>query len=252
MSHPQRVSSFILVIVLVTLLVAIGAQVWYNPNTISNAIVDISWPNCDIHPSQQFKAGIIGVTGGLDFRSNPCLNRETSWFIHYDLYMNTGYAGPVAAKKFLSYPLQCRVSDDTCLAYNYGYNAALYAIQYAAIQGAHANMWWLDVETDNSWSDNFLVNRAVLQGAVAAIEQRTLFASVGFYSANDQWDEIVGAWQVNLPAWVGTGGLTETVASNACHENSFTGGPLWLSQYTLVLDKNVPCSPQFMHYVLLL
>ena len=106
-------------------------------------------------------------------------------------------------------------------------------------------MWWLDVETDNSWTTNTLVNRAVLEGAVAAIEQNVFLAKVGIYSTTDQWKEITGGWRNGLPAWLATGAASQQSAARACATPAFNGGPLWLSQYTTNIDGNVACSPAF-------
>lgn len=237
------------------LAILVGVALVTNHIAIDKDITDVSWPNCSYRPTQLFQAGIVGVTDGLDFRPNPCLVKETTWFEHYALYMNTGYPGETYGKKYLSTPLSCAKSyqQSQCLAYNYGYNAAVYAIQYASIRGVHASIWWLDVETDNSWTTSDSVNQAVLVGAVDAISQQIPFSTVGFYSDSYQWNTIVGtSWQNELPVWLGTGSVTASAAREACSESGFTGGSVWLSQYTQGLDKNVTCSSQLMHYVSLI
>jgi len=214
-----------------------------------NKIVDVSWPNCGAKTSDTFAVGVVGVTGGLDFRPNPCAGEEAGWFSHYAIYMNTGYPGGQRGQKFKSSPRRCDVKDSSCLAYNYGYHAALYAVRQADLQNVHANSWWLDVETENSWSDNFLVNRQFIKGAVAAIRHKVRFAQVGIYSSRTQWNEIMGPWQNKLPVWWATGGTKKATAAKYCHEDSFTGGKVWLSQYTVKVDQDFPCSAQFKHQV---
>jgi hypothetical protein len=214
----------------------------------SVALVDVSWPNCKLAPSNVFGNGIIGVSGGLDFSRNPCLSQETGWFVNYALYVNTGYPGVDSHKKFPSAPKLCRASDKSykqCLAYNYGYNATKYAITYANLSNAHATQWWLDVETENSWTNSPLVNRASLQGAIDAIRQNVLFARVGIYSSPNQWNLLTGKWHNGLPAWLATGGTSRAAALSACQDKSFTAGPLQLTQYTPNLDQNLICSPTF-------
>lgn len=212
----------------------------------SGTIVDVSWPNCKTAPANTFGAGIIGVNGGLDFHPNPCLSQETSWFVRYALYINTGYPGSNSVRKFPSSPKSCAKPDKQCLAYNYGYNATLYAIKYANLQNAHASQWWLDVETENSWTANALVNRASLQGAIAAIKQNVVLPmpTVGVYSSTDQWNIITGKWHNNLPAWLATGSTSKTAATKACHGRGFIGGRIQLTQYTPTnkLDQNLVCS----------
>jgi hypothetical protein len=212
---------------------------------VSQTIVDVSWPNCKTSPATNFHEGVIGVTGGLDFRPNNCLAGETTWFAHYALYMNTGYPGIAYGKKFISSPKHCSVSNKQCLAYNYGFAAAEYGIHLAARSGVYSDLWWLDVETDNSWTSNTAVNRASLEGSVAAIQQNSFVAEVGIYSTPDQWAAITGGWQNGLPAWLGTGLVSEQAAAKECATTAFTGGSIWLSQYTPKLDANVACSPAF-------
>jgi hypothetical protein len=230
---------------LVVLLVAVAISGFFVHKKVSHTIIDVSWPNCKSTPATNFQEGVIGVTDGLDFKPNPCLSKETTWFSRYALYMNTGYPGRKYGQKYMNSPQQCDSSDDACLAYNYGFAAATYGTRLAAQNGAYSDSWWLDVETDNSWTNNTQVNRAVLTGAVAAIRQNSLFATVGIYSTPDEWATITGKWHNHLPAWLGTGLLTAQAAAQKCQSNSFTGGPFWVSQYTTKLDENVTCSGAF-------
>lgn len=231
-------------IFIVLLVILLGLAIT-SKKKISSTIVDVSWPNCKASPSTDFQEGIIGVTGGLDFRPNPCLAAETTWFERYALYMNTGYPGVSYGKKYLSSPRHCIISNKQCLGYNYGFAAAKYGLRQAARSGAYSDLWWLDVETDNSWTNSRSVNRAVLQGAIAAIEQNSFLAEVGVYSTPNQWKIITGEWHNSLPVWLGTGLLNENGAARQCHTTSFTGGAIWLSQYTTNLDDNVACLPAF-------
>ena len=130
-----------------------------NQLTYSSNIVDVSWPNCSSKNNVIYNQGIIGVTGGLNFHQNPCLSKELTWFSGYDLYMNTGYPGNTLGIRYISSPLACVSTDSICLAYNYGYNAAKYALKYADLNNAHSLNWWLDVESDNSWSSDINVKR---------------------------------------------------------------------------------------------
>lgn len=215
----------------------------------SNTITDVSWPNCNLQ-SVSGQWDIVGVTGGLDLRPNRCLGSETGWFSHYALYMNTGYPGVRYAKKFASSPHSCATSNEACLAYNYGYNASLYAIKYAASRDVHSNLWWLDVETDNSWSTKIALNRASLQGSIDALRQNVILTKIGIYSYPAQWQVITDNWHSDLPAWVATGSTDKSVANQACKGPSFDGGPIWLGQYTPNLDVNQPCNQQFFQTIL--
>ena len=155
--------------------------------------------------------------------------------------MNTGYPGLRASQRYASSPRQCSLSDVLCLAYNYGFHAALYALQYAALQNVHASMWWLDVETENSWSNDLLANRAMIVGVTAAIQQTTLIDKVGVYSTPYQWGVITGGWHNGLLEWVGTGETSAVAALPACKEFSFSGGLIRLSQYIHGIDYDLSC-----------
>jgi hypothetical protein len=199
---------------------------------------DVSWPNCQASPAGNNAFGIVGMTGGLNFKPNPCLYLETRWFVSPDLYMNTGYPGLEAARQYSAYPRRCRPADEMCLAYNYGFNAAAYALLYAASQTVHASTWWLDVETENSWSDNLQANRMALQGTIDAIKHGTLFPTIGVYATQLQWEQITGGWKNGLPNWVGTDSANRNDAIAACHGNDFTAGGTQLTQYVLKLDHD--------------
>ena len=145
--------------------------------------------------------------------------------------------------------MSCSQTDTLCLAYNYGFNAARYAVAYANIQSVHTNMWWLDVETVNSWTINVLQNRASLLGMVAAIKQYAFMPTVGFYSYPGQWNTITGNWKNGLPTWVATGTSSYKAAVSFCKNENFTGGSTWLSQYTLKLDYNYVCNSNYSSYL---
>jgi hypothetical protein len=205
--------------------------------------VDISWPkaNCRV-PTRFLRAwAIVGVNGGLDFTANPCLRAEVARVSTVTLYANTGYPGFAYGQRFATSPRDCHSNSPTCLAYNYGYAAGMYTVEYAASQGIHGTMWWLDVETDNSWTTDPLANRAEIAGEAAAIQHSTVIARIGIYSYPGQWDLITDNWTNGLPNWVATGSLERTVAQAFCRDENFTGGSTWLTQYTVRLDEDYVC-----------
>src|SRR5579871_684495 len=124
-----------------------AAQGIYTSGTVGN---DVSWPNCKVRPPQDAAFGIVGITGGKNFTPNSCLAKQSSWFKNLSLYINTGYPGQSYGLKYQNFPRFCNNSDLDCLAYNYGYNAGLYALNYASGQKVSSSTWWLDVETTNS------------------------------------------------------------------------------------------------------
>lgn len=217
-----------------------AARGFYIPGSIG---IDVSWPksNCRAAVPKQVAFAVIGVTGGKNFTRNDCLFSEAASLPHMVLYMNTGYPGTAYVRKFVSTPLYCMRSDGLCLAYNYGFHAAEYALFYADSQNVHSTIWWLDVETENSWSDNVGWNQASIQGAIDAIVQYTLLPTVGIYSTPTQWQLITGGWKIKLPNWVGTGSHQRSDAIAACHGYNFTGGGTVLAQYILKLDHDYVC-----------
>lgn len=203
--------------------------------------VDVSWPNCTATPPASSAFGVVGVTGGLDFKANPCVYKETTWFSNPILYMNTGYPGAKVARRLVPSARRCSLRDDPCAAYQYGFRAAVYAITYAASQNVHASSWWLDVETENSWTNDTGNNRTALQGMIDATKSYSIAPRVGFYSTPRQWRIITGDWKNDLPNWVGTGSTKRSVAISACKKNNFTSGGTQLVQYTFKLDQDYVC-----------
>ena len=205
--------------------------------------VDLSWPNCGAKFVDLTPSGVVGINNGLDHSKNPCLESQTQLFHNsYALYLNTGYPGVSYGIKFASYPNNCQLNNYLCIAYNYGYDNALYSIKYASEQNAHSFVWWLDVESDNSWTNSYQQNRQALLGMVAALDNSTFNPVVGFYSYPGQWASITNSWNNEYPGWLATGSSSKSVAINYCSD-SFNGGRAWLTQYTKALDYNYSCLP---------
>jgi len=213
-----------------------------NPYGGTSIGYDVSWPNCGATPLKQGSWGVIGITGGISLHPNKCAVAEAGWFKLRSLYLNTGYPGGQRVWRYAGAPKDCSVYDPPCLAYNYGYAEGVYAVQLAARQGLHASIWWLDVETENSWDDDPFVNRASIQGTIDAVQHVTVVARIGIYSYPAQWKIITSSWLPGLPAWVATGDTTFAAAQKACTGPSFTGGQLWITQYTQGLDRNLACN----------
>lgn len=213
----------------------------------SKTSVDVSWPNCNINRKQFDKTnsfGIIGINGGLDFTVNKCLVQESSWFHSYALYLNTGYPGKTYGLKHQFYPQYCLSNNLQCLAFNYGYDAALYSINYAARNNVHALEWWLDVENVNSWTTNPKLNDSSLMGMAAAIQRHTLPFSIGYYAYPEQWNSLTNYWHNKAPAWVASGSNKKHLADIICKQQkyfSFTGGKILLAQYTKYVDHDIIC-----------
>jgi hypothetical protein len=212
------------------------AQGVYTRGTVGT---DISWPNCRAKISAAASFGIVGVTNGLGYSTNPCLSGEAAHFANLSLYVNTGWDKSSAHVTAAS-PKVCAAGDNNCLAYNYGYNAGLYAYNAAAAAGLHSSTWWLDVETANTWSSNALENQNSLQGEYDAFMNNGA-TTVGAYSTTAQWGSITGAWLNSWPSWGATTWKTAKQAQTYCSGHQFTGGLTWLIQFQGTTDQDYAC-----------
>jgi hypothetical protein len=213
-----------------------SAQGTYVSGTVGT---DVSYPNCTVSaPKSAF--GIVGVTGGLGFSPNNCLAKEALWYKNLSLYVNTGYPGQSYGLKYQNFPNTCVNTDLNCLAYNYGYNAGQYAVNYAASQNVSSSKWWLDVETVNSWTSDVIQNQNSLQGETDALKAAGV-TTVGVYSTTYQWQTITGGWQNQLPGWGATTWTTARQAAKYCTGHDFTGGGTWLIQFKGKLDQDYAC-----------
>lgn len=215
--------------------------------TTSDSGYDISWPQCDgAYPrTNAYVMGVVGVTSGHAFRNNPCFASQYAWAAHTlspeAVYLNLNEDIGTTAANGETGPYGTCTPGTACHALNYGYNAASSAYTYAAQQVPTfvAQMWWLDIETENSWSETDLsLNRDVIMGALRYLQEERHFM-VGIYSTPSMWQEITGGWQVGLPVWVGGG--TQEKAPTLCGVG-FTGGPVYLVQYARGdYDGNYAC-----------
>lgn len=212
------------------------AQGVYTSGTVGN---DVSWPNCSAKLPTGAAFGIVGVTNGLGYSTNPCLAKEASHFNNLSLYVNTGWYSGSSHVNATS-PRVCATGDNNCLAYNYGYNAGLYAYSAATSAGVNSSMWWLDVETDNTWSNDTVQNQNSLQGETDALRASGV-TTVGVYSTTAQWQSITNSWQNGLPNWGATTWTTAKQAAKYCSGHDFTGGGTWLIQFKGKLDQDYAC-----------
>jgi hypothetical protein len=220
----------------------------YGPYPAGASGVDVSWPQCDkgLPPSQQSFV-IIGVGGGRAFYQNPCLISEFSWGqaapTAPSFFMNLNSARGSTAFKGNAGPRgSCAVTDDTCHAYNYGWNDARLAYADSQSQETSASMWWLDVETDNDWSSNLPVNAQVIQGAIDYLKSQG--RSVGIYSTSKQWGQVAGNFNPGLPVWVAGAPDAASAPGYCAASYAFGGGSVWLVQIAGDdFDSDYACSP---------
>jgi hypothetical protein len=241
---------------------------------------DVSYPLCGQALPAGAAFGVVGVNGGLANDVNPCLAGELAWAAAtpglaspaqppVSLYLNTADPGnrvadwptPAGGGAGGATPYgACDGSWSTACAYLYGAQRAV--VSYQLVASANAGVspasapWWLDVETVSTWarpSDPTAwaaVNVATIQGFVSGLRLAGATAPVGFYSTAAQWRTITGldagTTPSRLPAsgpdWVaGTGTLGDAQAHCT---NSFTGGPVELTQYVGGgLDADYACAP---------
>ena len=191
---------------------------------------DISWPQCGGSVPARHDVGVIGVTGGRPFTTNPCLAGQYGWSKASQMaggaqvYINLEIGGSSTG------PHNCGPDDHLCRAYDYGWQSVTDSMGRASQQGVSSTFWWLDVEVGNNWSDNQDWNSRTVQGAIDAVHSRSL--DVGIYSSSDQWIQILpDAFKPGVPTWLAVVG-DEQVAPGLCsHTNSLTGGPVYMVQY---------------------
>jgi hypothetical protein len=138
----------------------------------------------------------------------------------------------------------CSPENELACAYDFGFNAAAQAFAYAqeATGGrAVGRVWWLDVETDNSWKyGDIPTNRASLQGSLEFLERQP-GVIVGVYSTPKMWGFIAGDHYLPVPNWM-AGATTAAEAVAHCDPAfSATGGPVVLSQWVEEFDNDWVC-----------
>jgi hypothetical protein len=185
--------------------------------------------------------------GGIDILVN-CLAEQLRWAEDsaghpgrptVSLYVNT--ANPGAAGSWWpeedEYPAgrevhnpygPCEDGDfGKACAYMYGFAKAYDDAHHRGVSNPGSYFWWLDVETENSWSGTDKeANRAVLEGMTDFFH--SIGAQVGIYSTGRQWDQIVGPVSSSsnlyaLPSWL-AGSRSASGAALACADAPLTGG----------------------------
>lgn len=237
--------------------------------------IDVSWPQCGRTLPTNHAFGIVGVNNGYANQTNPCLTTQLAWAQQaiggtnqelVQLYVNTANPGGYNTPSWPTVatapnPYACDGSDSVGCAWQYGWNRALEdakeRFEPAAVQAglvktsASEYIWWLDVETDNTWklsgsSFDTQSNVAVLEGMTAYF--RSIGARVGIYALGTQWKQIVGNAVTpesnlnGLPNWR-PGGASLGTARDACNAVPLTlNGKVVLTQFVSKnLDYNYSC-----------
>ena len=198
--------------------------------------MDISYPACeDPLPAAPTTFAIIGVTGGRAYTMNPCLIKQFAWAktsqVTPSFFMNVNSPSGAVAFEGKNGPKgTCAATDDMCLSYNFGWNAARLAYAGAQSQETTATMWWLDVEEMNTWSEtNLPANAQVIQAAIDYLKSQN--RTLGIYSTSKQWGEIAGGFSPGLPVWVAGAPDSATAPTYCDASHAFAGGTVWLVQY---------------------
>jgi hypothetical protein len=198
---------------------------------------DISWPQCGGAYPSNAGFGVVGVSDGIPYSQNPCLASEWRWAAGRSgtpaFYMNLSNPGSSSTHWNQGGPKACSgASNDAGCAYDYGWNAAAAALSYATAQSsssaATGHVWWLDIETANTWSSDKSLNLSDVKGALAYLKQHTSKA-VGVYSTSYQWGVITGGAQLAAPVWA-AGASSAASAPSMCG-TGFTGRPVKLVQF---------------------
>lgn len=227
---------------------------------------DISYPQCGatIPTGQAF--GIVGVNGGKASNLNACFPAQLAWAKGSKggtsqpkaaVYVNTGNPGDVYVTNpsIVSYWPNtgsntfgnCTGGNDSACAYEYGkYMAQKDAAYVAQTDPTTRFVYWLDVETGNSWNVDKATNQADLIGMVDYF--KTIGSQVGIYSTSYQWSQIAGSVTDSTNPLAGLnnwrpGARNLTSAQSNCSLAPLTiGGAVTLTQYTpSTLDYDFSC-----------
>lgn len=213
---------------------------WTKPYTAGNTGFDISYPQCNRpYPTAAHSFIIVGVNGGKPFTSNDCFSAEYDWAARTSsqspsIYMNLKYVVGSTADNGSNGPAgACSDQEETCKAYNYGYNAAKDA--YDTPGSRTGRVWWIDLELENTWSSSEAMNGQVIQGAIDFFQNQGVL--VGVYSSPEHWGKIAGSFKprhVNqgvLPLWIFLADDLGEAPSLCSSSNAFGGGTPWLVQF---------------------
>ena len=247
LNHRRRRRLFLVPLVVALLLTLPPARALaYGPYPAGATGVDISYPQCQQGiPAAPATFGIIGVTGGRALWQNPCLIGEYAWALAAAVpptfFINLNAPSGSVQFKGNSGPRGvCRPDDVICISYNFGYNSARLAYADATSQETAASMWWLDIETENTWSDNTAANDQVVQGAIDFLKSEG--RSIGIYSTAQQWSQVAGTFSPGLPVWVAGAPDAGSAPSYCDAAHAFGGGTVWLVQYVVGdLDTDYAC-----------
>jgi hypothetical protein len=223
---------------------------------------DVSHPQCAAAGSSAAGAlprgqafGVVGVNAGKPTTTNPCLAAQLAWAAtstggtaqpKVQLYVNTANPGG-ERKRPATWPTSgksaaygwCSGSNSAACAYLYGRARAAQDYATAGIPDPAGSVWWLDVETVNTWdttAGGTARNVAALEGMADWFREKKV-AGVGLYATPQHWKEVVGSSVQRssplyaLPSWL-AGAPDLGGARRLCGAAALTaGGTVRLTQY---------------------
>lgn len=241
---------------------------------------DISYPQCGSSLPSGQAFGIVGVNGGTAAKVNGCLADQLTWAYastgavatqdKVQLYVNTANPGEVQNQMTSPWPssndgtvtnpygICANSANDQACSWEYGWararDAANWTADAAAQAGVSGNVssyvWWLDVETGNTWEQTA---PNAYENNVASLEGETAYFTnyggrVGLYSTASQWSSITGgavstSSNLNgLDNWR-PGGANLKTAKQACTADPLTAnGRVVLTQFVAKnLDNDYSC-----------
>ncbi len=198
---------------------------------------DISWPQCPSNFPTPDQFAIVGVNDGKANTTNPCFAQEIAWARKApavpSVYLNTN--GP--ARNFVA--AGCSRKDANCNSYQYGVQAANYALSAASASAGDVVNYWLDVETANVWSTNTSANAQVVKGMVDTL--RSAGKNVGIYSTSYQYGKITGNYQFpGVALWIPAASGADP-AGSCTSLATFAGGFTAMVQWTNTWDEDYAC-----------
>lgn len=226
---------------------------------------DISWPQCGTRLPKPAQFAVIGVNGGRPDTPNPCLLTQLAWAAGtagaaagspVPVYVNTANPGPdgswwwptsnaYAGMEVTNPYGMCDGTSTAACAYTYGYAMAFDDANLRGVPAPARHLWWLDVETGNSWSPDTATNTADLEGMTAYLQ--SIGAEVGIYSTGYQFRMISGGVKPGsnlnrLKNWIPGAASTAFAQANCASDPLTPGGTIALTQFTAAsLDYNVAC-----------
>lgn len=236
--------------VLAALLLVLGVGLSAQPAHAEDLLgYDISWPQCSPWrvPPNDADFVILGLTNGLAFTWNPCLQDQIAWARARGIPAH-GYA-------MATYPTADQLAKhggvgpwpNTTLVNrlrNVGYAEAADVIKELNLYAWSPPVVWIDVEPRprQPWPSNTTNNRAVVVGLMRGL--RDAGFGFGIYSYENGWKQIVGSWRLTgVPTWVPAGTLDYPgEVFDKCVLPSFSGGPVLLAQWVENnLDHDLTC-----------